>query len=134
MPPPESGIDWGSASRGNGRLANQASDVAGAGEDVGEDGGLGAVVLAVPRGALDATTPLVGVATLGITQPSDAQFPSGGIDLEVAGKTDVAIGQGTIDDDSAAKRCIGLLVGAIGRDEGKNSLGIRGWITDKDIG
>jgi hypothetical protein len=49
-------------------------------------------VLAVPRGAFDTAAPLVGIAALGIAQSPDAQFPGGGVDLEVAGKTDVAIG------------------------------------------
>jgi len=48
--PPESGVDRRSSSGSDGRLTNQTSDSAGTGEDVGEDGGLGAVVLAVPLG------------------------------------------------------------------------------------
>lgn len=134
VPPPESGIGRGSACSSNGRLANQTGDIAGAGENVGEDGGLGAVGLAVPGGMFHATTPLVGVAAFGITQPPDAQLPGRGVDLEVTGETDVAIGQSAIDDDGAAKRCIRLLKGTIGRDEGKNILRIRWRIADENIG
>jgi len=87
----------------------------------------------VPRGALHATSPLIGVAAFGVTEAPDAQLPRRRIDLEVAGETDVAIGQGAIDDDGAAKRCVGPLVGAVGRNEGENSLGIRGGIADEDV-
>ena len=90
--PPGSGIGWRSAGGGDGRLAHQASEVAGTGEDVGEDGSLGAVVLAVPGGAFHTPSPLVGVAAFGITQSPDTQLPSGRIDLEITGQADIAIG------------------------------------------
>lgn len=133
MPPPESGIGRGSASSGDGRLTNQTGDIAGAGENVGEDGGFGAVWLAVPGGTFHTTSPLVGVAAFSVAEAPDTQFPRGRIDFEVAGEADVTVGQGAIDDDGAAKRCVGLLVGTVGRNEGENSLGIRGWIADKDV-
>ena len=104
MPPPESGIGWGSSSSSKGCLTDEAGEVAGTGESVSEDRCLGTVGQAVPGRPFHATAPLVGVAAFGITETPNAQCPGRGIDLEVTGETDVAIGQGTIDDDSTAAR------------------------------
>ena len=104
MPPPGSGTGWGSSCSRKGCLADQAGDVAGAGEGVGEDGSLGAVGQAMPGGAFHTPSPLVGIATFGVAETPNTQFPGRGIDLEVAGETDVAIGQGAVDDDGGAKR------------------------------
>jgi len=87
----------------------------------------------VPGGAFDTTAPLVGIAALGVTQASDAQFPGRGIDLEVASETDIAIWEGTIDNDGTAARGVALLVRTMGGDERKYGLGVGGWITDQDI-
>ena len=104
MPPPESGTDWGSSRSRQGCFTDQAGDVASAGEDVGEDGSLGTVRQAVPGGAFHPPSPLVSIATLGVAETPNTQLPGRGIDLEVAGETDVASGQGAVDDDGGAKR------------------------------
>ena len=126
MPPPESGIGWGISSGSKGCLTDQAGEVAGAGEDIGQDGGFGAVGQAVPGGVFDATAPLIGVAALSVAQAPDAQFPRGRADLEVTSETDIAIWEGTIDDDGTAARKIWMLVGTIGGDKGEDSLGVGG--------
>lgn len=134
VPPPESGIGWGSASSSPGGLTDEAGEVAGAGEGVSEDRGLGAVGQAVPGRSFHTPAPLVGIAAFGVTETPNAQCPGRGIDLEVAGETDVAIGQGAVDDDGTAAREIWMLVGTMGGDKGKHSFGIRGWIAEEDIG
>jgi hypothetical protein len=87
----------------------------------------------VPGGAFHTTSPLVGIAALGVTETPNAQCPGRRINLEVAGETDVAIGQGAVDDDGTAAREIWMLVGTVGGDKGKDSLGVRGWIAEEDI-
>lgn len=104
MTPSESGIGWGRSSSSKGCLTGQTGDVAGASEGIGEDGCLGAVGQAVVGRAFHPPSPLVGVAAFGVTEATDARFPRGGIDLEITGEADVAIGKSAIDDDGAAKR------------------------------
>jgi hypothetical protein len=47
---------------------------------------------------------LFGIATFGVAETPHTQFPGRRADFEVAGETDVAIGQSVVDDDSGAKR------------------------------
>jgi hypothetical protein len=76
---------------------------------------------------------LIGVAAFGVAQAPNAQFPRGRADLEVTSETDIAIWEGTIDDDGTAAREIWMLVGTMGGDKGEDSLGVRGRIVEEDI-
>jgi len=60
--PPGSGAGGGRECGSEGGLPDEAGDVEADGEDVGQDGGLGAVGLAVPGRAFHAAPSLVGVA------------------------------------------------------------------------
>ena len=89
--PPESGASGNSVSGSASGLTDEAGEVTGGDENIGQDRCLGTIVLAMPGGAFHATARLVSIATFGITQASDAQFPGRGTDLEIACEADVAI-------------------------------------------
>jgi len=96
-------------------LADKASDIQSAGQDVGEDRGFGAVGQAEAGGAFDAAAGLVSVAAFGVTAATHAQHPGVGADGVVAGQTNVAVGKGEADAHHAAgvwawvsgDRCVG---------------------------
>lgn len=62
-------------------------------EDVGQDGGLGTIGLAVPVRTFHSTSSLVGVAGLGVALPPHTQFPGGSVDFRVTSQADVAVGE-----------------------------------------
>ena len=82
-----------SGAGGSSSLPDKTNQVEGVGQDVTQVVGFGAVVEAEPGRALEMAAGLVGVATLGIALAADAQLPGGGIELEVAGEAQAAIGQ-----------------------------------------
>ena len=83
---------------------DETSDVEGGGQDVSQDGSLGTVRQAMPGRALHAASPLLGIAAFGVAKTANAQFPGRGANLEIAGETDVAVGQAMVDDDGGAQR------------------------------
>ena len=114
-------------------FAHETSDIEGTRENVTEILCFGAVGLAEPRRTFQVMSGLVGIAAFGIAETTDAQLPGGRADLEVTSETDIAIWEGTIDDDGTAAREIWMLVGTMGGDKGKDSLGVRGRIVEEDI-
>lgn len=95
-----------------GSLPDEAGDIEDIGQDVGQDGSLGAVGPAEPGGAFHSPPGLVGIAALGVTLASHAQFPGRGAHLEVTGQADVAIGEGDVHGGQVAQG-VRILVGAV---------------------
>ena len=83
----------GSGAGGSGRLANKADEVEGVGQDISHEVGFGTIVESEPWRTFELTSSLVGVAALGITLSADAKLPGGGIELEVSGEAQAAVGQ-----------------------------------------
>ena len=86
-----------------GGFTDEARDVKRTGEDVSQDGSLGAVGLAEPRGAFHAVASLAGIATLGVAEATDTQLPGRGSNLEIASQTEFAIGKAAIDPDQVTE-------------------------------
>ena len=74
---------------GESGLTDETSEIEGTRKQVAEGLSLGTVVETEPGGALEVAARLVGVATLGVTLATQAQFPRRGAqrapDFEVAG-------------------------------------------------
>ena len=113
--PPSSGAGGSGAGGGLSGLADEAGEVEGASEDVGQDGSFSGVGLAEPRGALHAPAGLVGVAALGIALAAETQFPGGGANLQVASQADVTIGQGKVHDHETTQGMLRVAVRTVGR-------------------
>jgi len=75
-----------------GGLTDETRDGEHRGQDVCQDGRLGAVGAAEPRGAFHTASGLVGIATFGVAAASGAQVPGGGFDFEITRQADIAIG------------------------------------------
>jgi hypothetical protein len=126
VPPPDSGAGRDS---GEGRVrsfTDETRDGEGRGQDIGQEGGLGAVGATEPGRAFYTVPSLVGIATFGITAAPGAQVPGGRVDLEIARQAEAAIGQGQADTDEIPQVWRGLAVRA-GR-------GIGGWSQDLHSG
>lgn len=78
---------------GLGSLADQAGEVEGQGEGVGDEHGLGGVLEAEPGRAFEVAAHLSGVAGFGIALATHAQLPGFGADWQVTGQADTAIRQ-----------------------------------------
>lgn len=130
--PPGSGRVGEGASGSESSFADEASDVTGKGQDIGEKRSLGSVGQAVPGRTFDATTPLVGVSALSVAEATNTQVPGRRTDLEITGEADIAIGKSAIDTDHTAQRMIGGLERTV-RSEVKDSLRVGRRIAEKDI-
>jgi len=105
------------------------------GQEVGQDGRLGAVGATEPGRAFHATPSLVGIATFGIAAASGAQGPGGRLDFEIARQAEAAIGQGPADADEIPQVGRGRAVrtgGGIGG--GSWDLRRRRPVGDQDVG
>ncbi len=97
---------------GQGGFPDEASQVEGEGQDVAQEGGLGSIGQAKTRHPLELSAGLVGIAGFGIGQPSKAQIPAGGADLQVTSQADGTIGQVQGGGEGKAQRSGGVLIGA----------------------
>jgi hypothetical protein len=76
-----------------GSLSDEASEVEGDRQDITQDGGFGGIEETKAGSAFELATPLIGIAGFSIGEAAEAQMPGGGIDLEVTGQADGAIGE-----------------------------------------
>lgn len=81
MLPPGSGASANGGGRASG-FTYEARHVERTSEDVGQEGGLGGVGQAEPRGTFHAAAGLASIAAFGITQAAKAQFPGAGVNLK----------------------------------------------------
>lgn len=100
--PPGSGAGGDRASGGESGFADKAGNVESAGQDVGQERGLGGVGKTEPGRTFHAVTGLVGVAALGIALATQAQFPGGRADQQVTGEADVATREVKVHSDQEA--------------------------------
>jgi hypothetical protein len=133
--PPHSGArqDGG---RGRVRgLPDETRDGERRGQDVGQEGRLGAIGATEPGRAFYAASRLVGIATFGITAATRAQVPGGRLDLEIARQAEAAIGQGQANADEIPQVGRRLAVRA-GRRIGGWSRDLRRGrpFSDEDVG
>ena len=105
---PGSDTGW-RAHGGEGSFPNKASHIERRGEDISQEGDLGAVGQAKAVRAFHATAGLVGVAAFRIAAAAGAQLPGGGADGMVTGQTDVAVGER----EAETHQLVGVLTGAI---------------------
>jgi hypothetical protein len=96
-----------------GSLTEETDEVAGTGEKVGQERGFGRVGFAKPGGAFDASAGLAGVAAFGVAEAPQAQNPGRRANFEIAGQTNITIGQIQINDHRVAQRRIRFQIGAI---------------------
>lgn len=99
-------------------FADQAGEIEGQGEGVGDEHGLGSVRQAKPGRALDAALHLNGISALGVGLATDAQLPGLRADLEIAGQANTAIGEAEAKGQGVAQRVMGFgkLAGLPGSD------------------
>ena len=103
-------------------LADEAGHIESTGQEVGDDGCLGAAGPAEAGGVLHSPAGLAGVAALGVALAPHAQFPGRGTHLQVPGQADVPIGEGEVDGDQAAQGTLGVSIGTVNGWVGRLSL------------
>ena len=80
-----------------GGFLDEASEVEEDGKGVANEGGLGGIVQAEVRRALEAEASLGGIAGFSIGLSADAEMPEVRIDLDIASQANGAIGEGKTD-------------------------------------
>ena len=100
------------ASGSQGSLPNEANDIESASKDIGQNGSLGRVGFAEPRGVFHPATRLASVATFGVALASQTQFPRRRADLQITSQANVSIGECEGDDDHTSQGVFWVLVRA----------------------
>jgi hypothetical protein len=77
-----------------GGFLDEASEIEEAGKGISDEGGLGGIVQAEVRRALEAEAGLGGIAGFGIGLSADAEMPEVRIDLDIASQADGAVREG----------------------------------------
>jgi hypothetical protein len=110
---------------GAGGFLDEASEVEEDGKGVADEGGLGGIVQAEVRRALEAEASLGGIAGFCIGLSADAEMPEVRIDLNIASQTDGAIWEGEADGEGHAEGMIRI---------GERAGGKRWLVRDGDVG
>lgn len=108
-----------------GGFLDEASEVEEDGKGIADEGGLGGIVQAEVRRALEAEAGLVGIAGFGIGLSADAEMPEIRIDLDIASEADGAVREGEANGEGQAEGMI-----RIGERAGRR----RGLVRDGDVG
>lgn len=95
-----------------GGFTDEAGHVEDRGEDIPEDGGLGAVIHTEPGRTFQAATGLAGIATFRVTLSPNAQFPGRRTNLKVPSQADIAIREGEVHRNSVAQGVVVIPIGA----------------------
>ena len=100
-----------------GGFADQASEIEGQGEGIGDEQGFGGVVEAEPGRTLDTAVLLNGVPAFGVALATNAQLPGIRTDLEVASQANTAIREAEADGERVTQGVIrvDILAGLAGR-------------------
>jgi hypothetical protein len=105
---------------------DEASEVEEDGKGIADEGGLGGIVQAEVRRALEAEASLGGIAGFSIGLSADAEMPEVRIDLDIASQADGAIREGEANGEGHAEGMNG-----IGERAGRRRRGLAG---DGDVG
>jgi hypothetical protein len=115
----------GRRQRGAGGFLDETCEVEEAGKGIADQGGLGRVIQAEVRRALEAEAGLGGIAGFGIRLSADAELPEIGTDLDIASEANGAIGESETHGEGHTEGMSGIGEGAGGK---------RGLVGDGEVG
>ena len=91
-------------------LTDKTGDIQGAGKNVAQKIGFGAVLQTKPGRAFELSSFLIGIATFGITETTNAQRPRGRMDIQIASETNATIRERKSNGDRKAQGVVGVTI------------------------